>query len=121
VLFDLATRKFYLFGAVFWPQDVIYLAVLLIVSRCRCSCSPRSRVGCGAATPARRPSTPRSSCGSSARSRATGWRASARRVADVARKLVVKTLKHPRLAVALWTGLHVRRLLHADPRRSACA
>src|SRR4029079_5680647 len=32
VLFDLGTRKFYLFGAVFWPQDVIYLAVLLIVS-----------------------------------------------------------------------------------------
>jgi cytochrome c oxidase accessory protein FixG len=32
VLFDLAARKFYIFGAVFWPQDVIYLAVLLIVS-----------------------------------------------------------------------------------------
>jgi len=31
VLFDLAARKFYLFGGVFWPQDVIYLAVLLIV------------------------------------------------------------------------------------------
>ena len=32
VLFDLAERKFYLFGGVFWPQDVIYLAVLLILS-----------------------------------------------------------------------------------------
>ena len=32
VLFDLAARKFYIFGAVFWPQDVIYLTVLLIVS-----------------------------------------------------------------------------------------
>ena len=32
VLFDLAARKFYIFGWVFWPQDVIYLAVLLIVS-----------------------------------------------------------------------------------------
>ena len=32
VLFDLAARKFYIFGLVFWPQDVIYLAVLLIVS-----------------------------------------------------------------------------------------
>ena len=31
VLFDIAHRKFYLFGLVFWPQDVIYLAVLLIV------------------------------------------------------------------------------------------
>jgi cytochrome c oxidase accessory protein FixG len=32
VLFDIASRKFYLFGLVFWPQDIIYLAVLLIVS-----------------------------------------------------------------------------------------
>jgi len=32
VLFDLAARKFYIFGIVFWPQDVIYLAVLLILS-----------------------------------------------------------------------------------------
>ena len=31
VLFDLGARKFYLFGGVFWPQDVIYLAVLLIL------------------------------------------------------------------------------------------
>ena len=32
VLFDIAARRFYIFGWVFWPQDVIYLAVLLIVS-----------------------------------------------------------------------------------------
>ena len=32
VLFDIATRKFYIFGVVFWPQDVIYLAVLLIIA-----------------------------------------------------------------------------------------
>jgi cytochrome c oxidase accessory protein FixG len=32
VLFDIAHRKFYIFGLVFWPQDIIYLAVLLIVS-----------------------------------------------------------------------------------------
>ena len=32
VLFDLANRKFYIFGLVFWPQDVIYLTVLLIIS-----------------------------------------------------------------------------------------
>ncbi|RZI42733.1 cytochrome c oxidase accessory protein CcoG [Herbaspirillum sp. HC18] len=31
VLFDLTARKFYLFGLVLWPQDFIYLAVLLIV------------------------------------------------------------------------------------------
>ena len=32
VLFDLVERKFYIFGLVFWPQDVFYLAVLLILS-----------------------------------------------------------------------------------------
>jgi cytochrome c oxidase accessory protein FixG len=31
VLFDLAARKFYIFGLVFWPQDVVYLAALLIL------------------------------------------------------------------------------------------
>lgn len=32
VLFDLAHRKFYIFGLVFWPQDIVYLTVLLIIS-----------------------------------------------------------------------------------------
>ena len=32
VLFDIVHRKFYLFGLVFWPQDVIYLAALLILA-----------------------------------------------------------------------------------------
>jgi cytochrome c oxidase accessory protein FixG len=32
VLFDIGQRKFYLFGLVFWPQDIIYLTVLLILS-----------------------------------------------------------------------------------------
>jgi cytochrome c oxidase accessory protein FixG len=32
VLFDLVTRKFYIFGLVLWPQDFIYLAVLLVIS-----------------------------------------------------------------------------------------
>jgi cytochrome c oxidase accessory protein FixG len=31
VLFDLGARKFYLFGLVLWPQDFIYLALLLII------------------------------------------------------------------------------------------
>ena len=31
MLFDLAARKFFVFGIVFWPQDVIYLSVLLIL------------------------------------------------------------------------------------------
>ena len=32
VLFDIAQRKFYIFGLVFWPQDIIYLTVLLIIA-----------------------------------------------------------------------------------------
>jgi cytochrome c oxidase accessory protein FixG len=32
VLFDLAQRKFYIFGLVLWPQDFIYLTVLLVIS-----------------------------------------------------------------------------------------
>lgn len=32
VLFDLPERKFYVFGLVFWPQDFIFLAGLLIIA-----------------------------------------------------------------------------------------
>ena len=32
LLFDLAARKFYLFGMVMWPQDIIYLTGLLIIA-----------------------------------------------------------------------------------------
>ena len=32
VLLDIAHEKFYLFGLVLWPQDVFYLALLLIIS-----------------------------------------------------------------------------------------
>jgi cytochrome c oxidase accessory protein FixG len=32
VLLDLVQRKFYIFGWIFWPQDVFFLAVLLIIS-----------------------------------------------------------------------------------------
>ena len=32
VLFDLTARKFYIFDWVFWPQDVLYLTFILIVS-----------------------------------------------------------------------------------------
>lgn len=32
LLFHLVERKFYIFGLVFWPQDIIYLTAILIVS-----------------------------------------------------------------------------------------
>lgn len=31
LLFDLPARKFYIFGVTFWPQDFIYLVILLII------------------------------------------------------------------------------------------
>ncbi|PRC93477.1 cytochrome c oxidase accessory protein CcoG [Solimicrobium silvestre] len=53
VLFDLGTRKFYIFGIVLWPQDFIYLAVLLII--CAYSLflftAVAGRVWCGFACP----------------------------------------------------------------------
>ena len=32
MLFDLPARKFYIFGLTFWPQDFIYLALLMIAA-----------------------------------------------------------------------------------------
>jgi cytochrome c oxidase accessory protein FixG len=32
VLFDLPARKFYIFGMTFWPQDFVYLALLMIAA-----------------------------------------------------------------------------------------
>jgi cytochrome c oxidase accessory protein FixG len=53
LLFDLAARKFYIFGLVFWPQDVIYLTVILIL--CAYSLflftSVAGRLWCGYACP----------------------------------------------------------------------
>ena len=53
VLFDLAARKFYIFGLVFWPQDVIYLTVLLILSALSLFLftAVAGRVWCGFACP----------------------------------------------------------------------
>ena len=32
ILFDLPARKFHVFGLTFWPQDFIFLAMLLIIA-----------------------------------------------------------------------------------------
>jgi cytochrome c oxidase accessory protein FixG len=106
VLFDLAARKFYLFGLVLWPQDFIYLAALLII----CAyglflvTAIAGRVWCGFACPQtvytevfmwieRKIEGPRS-----ARMRLDKQPASVNKVAR-------KTAKHLAWgAVALWTG-----------------
>ncbi|MQA38292.1 cytochrome c oxidase accessory protein CcoG [Rugamonas aquatica] len=53
LLFDLAARKFYIFGLVLWPQDFIYLAALLIICAYLLflATAVAGRVWCGFACP----------------------------------------------------------------------
>ncbi|MBR0566110.1 cytochrome c oxidase accessory protein CcoG [Azoarcus sp. L1K30] len=53
VLFDIAERKFYLFGLVLWPQDAMLLAVMLIVAATGLffATALAGRVFCGFACP----------------------------------------------------------------------
>lgn len=53
VLFDLPARKFYILGITFWPQDFIYLAVLLIIAALTLFfvTSMAGRLWCGYACP----------------------------------------------------------------------
>ncbi len=53
VLLEITERKFYLFGLVLWPQDVIYLAALLIIAACSLFLftAVAGRLWCGYACP----------------------------------------------------------------------
>ncbi|MFZ1910380.1 MAG: cytochrome c oxidase accessory protein CcoG [Burkholderiales bacterium] len=106
LLFDIASRKFYIFGLAFWPQDAIYLTILLVISALSLFLftTVAGRLWCGYACPqtvytelfmwierviegdrARRIVLDRSDFG--------------------ARKLGLKAAKHGVwIAVALWTG-----------------
>jgi cytochrome c oxidase accessory protein FixG len=106
VLFDIAARKFYLFGLVFWPQDVIYLTVLLII--CALSLfmvtAIWGRVWCGYACP----QTVYTEIFLWVERKIEGDRPARMRL-DAApftlEKFVVKGLKHSAwIAIALWTG-----------------
>jgi cytochrome c oxidase accessory protein FixG len=106
LLFDIAERKFYVFGLVFWPQDVIYLTVLLIVSALALFLftAVAGRLWCGYACP----QTVYTEIFLWIERLVEGDR-SRRIVLDrapwSARKLAIKALKHGAWgAVALWTG-----------------
>jgi cytochrome c oxidase accessory protein FixG len=106
VLFDLAARKFYIFGAVFWPQDVIYLAILLIVSALSLFLftAIAGRVWCGYACP----QTVYTELFLWIERKIEGGRLARIRL-DAApwslEKLVIRTLKHTAwFIVAVWTG-----------------
>jgi cytochrome c oxidase accessory protein FixG len=106
VLFDLAARKFYLFGGVFWPQDVIYLAVLLII--CALSLflftAVAGRLWCGYACP----QTVYTEIFMWIERTIEGDRVARLRLDGAPmspRKFALRSAKHAAwLAVALWTG-----------------
>ena len=106
VLFHLVERKFYIFGMVFWPQDAIYLAVLLVISAYALFLvtAVGGRLFCGYACP----QTVYTEIFMWMERKIEGERP-ARMKLDAqpisARKFRLKALKHALwLAVALWTG-----------------
>ncbi len=106
VLFDLAARKFFIFGFVFWPQDFIYLTALLIIAALSLFLftAVGGRLWCGYACP----QTVYTEIFMWIERKIEGGRAQ-RMLLDEApigpRKLAVKAAKHGAwIAVALWTG-----------------
>ena len=106
VLFDLGARKFYLFGAVFWPQDVIYLAVLLILAALSLFLftAIAGRLWCGYACP----QTVYTEIFLWVERRIEGDRLARVRLEAATmslEKFVIKALKHTAwITVAVWTG-----------------
>jgi cytochrome c oxidase accessory protein FixG len=107
VLFDLAGRKFYLFGLVLWPQDVFYLAVLLVISALSLFLftAVAGRLWCGYACP----QTVYTEIFLWIERRIEGDRMARLRLDREpwsARKLALRAAKHAAwLAVAGWTGV----------------
>ena len=106
VLFHLVERKFYIFGWVFWPQDVLYLAILLIISAYGLFLftAIAGRLWCGFACP----QTVYTEVFLWIEEKIEGTR-SERMKLDQAplspRKLAIKSAKHGAwILVALWTG-----------------
>ncbi|NND90236.1 MAG: cytochrome c oxidase accessory protein CcoG [Granulosicoccus sp.] len=107
VLFDLAARKFHIFGLILYPQDFIYLTGLLIISAMSLFLftTVAGRLWCGYACP----QTVYTEIFMWIERRIEGDRARRMKL-DAAgfssRKLRLKVAKHAAwIAVALWTGL----------------
>jgi len=106
VLFDLAARRFYVFGMVLWPQDIVYLTVLLVIAALSLFLftAVGGRLWCGYACP----QTVYTEIFMWIERRIEGDRA--RRMAldrqpMSARKFALKSAKHAAwIAVAFWTG-----------------
>jgi len=106
VLLHLVERKFYLFGLVLWPQDVFYLALLLIVSAYALFLftAIAGRLFCGYACP----QTVYSEIFMWVENRVEGDRAARMKLDNgpmTARKFRLKAIKHAIwLLISLWTG-----------------
>jgi cytochrome c oxidase accessory protein FixG len=106
VLFDVVHRKFYIFGLVFWPQDIIYLTVLLIISALSLFLftAIAGRLWCGFACP----QTVYTEMFLWIEQMIEGDRAARIRLDDAplgARKAGLKAAKHGTwIALSLWTG-----------------
>jgi len=104
--FDIVHRKFYIFGLVFWPQDIIYLTVLLIISALSLFLftAVAGRLWCGYACP----QTVYTEIFMWIEQKIEGDRAARMRLDAAplgARKAGLKAAKHGAwIAVALWTG-----------------
>jgi cytochrome c oxidase accessory protein FixG len=122
VLFDIAHRKFYLLGWVFWPQDIIYLTVLLVVSALSLFLftAVAGRLWCGYACP----QTVYTEIFLWIERKVEGDR-NARMKLDKeksSKKIALKTTKHSIwILLSLWTGFTfvgyftpIRELLHLD-------
>jgi cytochrome c oxidase accessory protein FixG len=106
ILFDIVHRKFYIFGLVFWPQDIIYLTVLLVVAALSLFLftAVAGRLWCGYACP----QTVYTEIFLWVERVIEGDRNARVRLDKEglsARKIRIKSLKHAAwLAIALWTG-----------------
>jgi cytochrome c oxidase accessory protein FixG len=106
LLFDLAARKFYLFGLVLWPQDIIYLTGILIISALALFLftAVGGRLWCGYACP----QTVYTEIFMWIERLIEGDRAKRMRLDKEpmsARKFALKTAKHSAwIAFAVWTG-----------------
>jgi len=122
VLFDIAHRKFYVFGLVFFPQDVIYLTILLIISALALFLftAVAGRLWCGYACP----QTVYTEIFMWVERKIEGDRAARIRLDAAplsARKLLLRGAKHAVwIAIGLWTGFTfvgyftpIRELWHA--------
>jgi cytochrome c oxidase accessory protein FixG len=106
VLLEITARKFYVFGLVLWPQDVIYLTALLIIAAYSLFLftAIAGRLWCGYACP----QTVYTEIYMWVERKIEGERLARMRLDQAPfslEKLVVKGLKHTAwLAIAVWTG-----------------